>query len=136
MRRLLLLAFSLGAIGWPVAPALACQSTYQEDARREQKERHERERADVVVVGTLDSLEGCEGFGHWCAAQLTVDEVRRGDSVPQLAVRYKTTYDMCDGRLWPGTKDVSAVFYLDRDKKSGTYSLVQFERIEAKEPTE
>src|SRR5690606_7558104 len=90
------------------------------------QERRARDRADVVVVGTLQIDSDCKGFGNRCLGRLTITEIQRGVPNPEISVRFQTTESMCDGLFWPGARSYSGQFYLKRDARSDTYSLVEF----------
>jgi hypothetical protein len=129
MRKTTLFSLAFAAISWPFGQALACQTTYEEEARGLAQLERDRRNAEVVTVGIWTPDTSCiNDRGQQCTAGLTVSEVRRGDPGPELKVRFKVPESMCE--FDAPLMNTQGLFYLNRDENAETYSVVDFERIE------
>ena len=118
------------------APVAAGASTPSPEGRRilAQRDREERERAEVVVVGRWQgSCDHLDDQVYYCRGTVVPTRHRRGKRLAEYRIDYREELDLISGSNHPPEAGTCARFYLqeNRDWRPGSYEVLQYKSLSA-----
>lgn len=117
-----------------LAPVAAGASTLSPEGRRvlAQRDREERARADVVIVGRWQgTCDVVEDQSHYCRGVVVPTRHRRGKRLAEYRIDYRSELDLYVGSNEPPAPGVCAQFYLqeNNDWDEGSFEVLQYKTL-------